>query len=90
MPIILIENFMYYMNIKRFKNMYTEFKNNLMTIILTHHIVNIYMDSGEKVVIGVGGSHKSDIRFKPFGFYIKTISASIWYSYAHICKIEVY
>ena len=70
--------------------MYTEFKNNLMTAILTHHIVNLYMVSGEKIVIGVGGHHKNTIRFNAFGFYIKTISASLWYSYAHIIKIEVY
>lgn len=70
--------------------MYSEFKNNMMAAVLTHHIVNIYMDSDEKIVIGVGGVHKTDIRFQPFGFYIKTISASVWYSYAHIVKIEVY
>lgn len=80
---------MFYTNIKRSK-MYNEFKNNLMATILTHHIVNIYMDNGEKIVIGVGGCHKNDIRFNSFGFYIQTISAALWYSYAHIIKIEVY
>lgn len=70
--------------------MYNEFKMNLMAAILTHSIVNIYMSSGEKIVIGVGGHHKDTIRFNPFGFYIKTISASFWYNYSQIIKIEVY
>ncbi len=82
-------NFLFYMNTKRL-TMYSEFQTNLMAAVLTHHIVNIYMASGEKIIIGVGGHHKDKVRFNSFGFYIKTISASIWYSYAHITKIEVY
>ena len=68
--------------------MYKEFQNNMMATVLTHHI--IYMVSGEKIVIGVGGHDKSKVRFNSFGFYVQTISASFWYSYAHIVKIEVY
>ena len=70
--------------------MYKEFQNNMMATVLTHHIINIYMVSGEKIVIGVGGHDKNKVRFNSFGFYVQTISASFWYSYAHIVKIEVY
>lgn len=70
--------------------MYSEFQTNMMAAVLTHRIINVYMASGEKIIIGVGGYDKSKIRFNSFGFYIQTISAALWYSYAHIVKIEVY
>lgn len=70
--------------------MYSEFQTNMMATVLTHHIINIYMTSGEKIIIGVGGHDKKTVHFNSFGFYIRTISAALWYSYAHIVKIEVY
>lgn len=70
--------------------MYTEFQDNLMTAIITHRIINIYIDDGRKIVIGDGGIEKDLIMIRPFGFYIKGLESAKWYSFASIKSIEVF
>lgn len=70
--------------------MYSNFRVNLLTAIYDHDIVNIILQDGEKIVIGIGGYAKDKITTREFGFVIDKDGTYYWYNYNFIARMEFF
>lgn len=70
--------------------MYSNFRIKLLSTIYNHDIVNIILQNGEKITIGLSGYKKDQITTQELGFVINKEGTYYWYSYSSIVKIEVF
>lgn len=66
------------------------FMVNFGVMLIRFPKITIYMNDGEIVRIGTFDLDKKSINPVQNGFYIERGASIVWYSYAHIKKIEAF
>lgn len=70
--------------------MYSNFRMNFLSAIYDNEIVNIILQDGEKIVIGLGGYDKDKITTREFGFVLDREGTYYWHSYSSIIRMEFF
>lgn len=70
--------------------MYSNFRMNFLSAIYDNEIVNIILQDGEKIVIGIGGYDKDKITTRELGFVLDKEGTYYWYSYSSIIRMEFF